>query len=211
MDTIDRITDKVLASLNQPKPTEPKQQLCEQQSQVGLPLKENAEGRQRLATLLYEYFQGMKTYGKDPESLEGIIALFNRTLASYPYEKVEMALTVHASRNAEFPTPADIVGLIKRNGKPPFSKEVYISISKKDPELRDPYDWKYLREYEAEQSDEAFGTAFRDDRRAEVSAAETARLRKEVGFLRTENKRLGQLLIAPPEPHTGAGQPVARH
>lgn len=134
----------------------------------------------------------MKTYGKEPESLRSIIAVFARDLADYPIGTVLKAISTHAQRSQEFPTTADIVGLIKRNGKPPFSQAMYVSIQKKDGEHRTPDDWKYLREYEAAQCEEFDGP--RNTRYTEEVHQENQRLRAELTNLRKENKRLADLL-----------------
>ncbi|WP_088255259.1 hypothetical protein [Fimbriiglobus ruber] len=157
-----------------------------------MPLSRNERGKQLLAARLYRDFQAMKTYGKEPESLESIISLFTEALASFPPEQIMQALTLHAQRSAEFPTPADIVGLIKRNGKPPLSQAVYIAIQKKAGEDRSPEDWQYLREYEAQQREEFEGP--RDTRQAEEMRQENRRLHTELTELRKECNRLAKLL-----------------
>ncbi|OWK35417.1 hypothetical protein [Fimbriiglobus ruber] len=90
------------------------------------------------------------------------------------------------------PDPADIVGLIKRNGKPPLSQAVYIAIQKKAGEDRSPEDWQYLREYEAQQREEFEGP--HDARQAEEVQQENRRLRTELIDFRKECKRLAKLL-----------------
>jgi len=134
----------------------------------------------------------MKTYGKEPESLESILPLFQSALADYPIDRIMLALDIHASRSQEFPTRFDIVSLIKRNGKPPLSQVMYIAISRKDGEDRTASDWQYMRDYEDEQQEES--SEFSDARASEANTTENSRLRKEVWSLREEVKRLGDLL-----------------
>jgi hypothetical protein len=55
----------------------------------------------------------MKTYGKEPESLDSIIDLFIETLAGFPWDEINCAMTEHAKVSPEFPTPAEIVAIIK--------------------------------------------------------------------------------------------------
>lgn len=142
-----------------------------------------------MALELHERFHAMKTYGKEPESLKSIVKIFLKDLAAYPLDKILKAITLHAQRSQEFPTVADIVGLIKRGGRAPITKEVYIAISKKDGELRTPEEWKTLREYEAEQIQEEFG---RDEPR--VDTGENERLRQRIKELETEYARLAEVL-----------------
>jgi hypothetical protein len=159
-----------------------------------LPLNDDREGRQRLASELYRRFHAMKTYGKEPESLDSIIEVFNTDLASFPAAKILKAMSTHAQRSQEFPTVADIVSLIRRNGKPPLSESAYIAIQKKAGEDRTPDDWQYLRDYEADQrggwQDEP------DQRKQDDLLAENTRLRQEVAQLRVETHRLNNLLQA---------------
>jgi chromosome condensin MukBEF MukE localization factor len=134
----------------------------------------------------------MKTYGKEPESLESILPLFQSALAEYPIEKITRALDIHASRSQEFPTRFDIVSLIKRNGKPPLSEAMYITISKKYGEDRTASEWQYVREFEAEQHEQSCELS--DAMANEANAIENAQLRKEILSLGDEVKRLGNLL-----------------
>src|SRR5262245_32536595 len=84
------------------------------QKAAALPLNDDREGMQKLAGRLYRDFHAMKTYGKEPESLESIISLFNETLADYPAEWILLAMHEHAKVSAEFPTPAEIIAKINQ-------------------------------------------------------------------------------------------------
>lgn len=159
-----------------------------------MPLSESEEARKALALELYDRFHAMKTYGKEPESLESIVRIFSRDLASFSLEKVQRAISLHAQRSQEFPTVCDIMGLIKRGGKPPLSKEIYIGISKKDAETRTSQDWQYLRDYEA-QANEDFGSDFIDEKKESNFADERIRLRKELIDAKSEIKKLSLLLV----------------
>jgi hypothetical protein len=180
------------AAENKPKTTAPAILSSKRQLQVAMLLRNDMVGQQHLATRLYQEFQAMKTYGKEPESLESILPLFQSALAEYPVEKIMRALDIHASRSQEFPTRFDIVSLIKRNGKPPLSQAMYVTISKKDGEDRTASDWQYMRDYEAEQHEES--CEFSDAMASEANTAENSRLRKEIWSLRDEVKRLGDML-----------------
>lgn len=137
-------------------------------------------------------FVMQKVYGRQPENVEVINQTFHSVLGKYPANAVIRAFELWLERSQEFPTPADIVGLIKRNGRPPLSQALYVAIQKKDGERRTPEDWQYLREYEAAQREDFDGP--RDTRYAEEMNRENQRLRAELTNLRNENKRLAALL-----------------
>lgn len=135
-----------------------------------------------------------KLYGRDPGSLESVNEVFHLVLGQYPADKTIKAFTTWIERSQEFPTPADIIGLIKRNGKPPLTKEMYIQISKKDGEDRSPDDWQYMREYESEQKGEHWGSSYEDQVKESATLAENIRLRKELLELKHEYQGLASLL-----------------
>lgn len=172
----------------------------------GLALSESAEHSRRLDALIVGCFTAQRIFGRDPGSLEAVNHIFHATLARYPASHCLRAFELWLERSQEFPTPADIIGIIRRKGRPPLSREVYIAISKKDPELRDASDWQFIREYEAEQREDASG--FDDEGKAEATTRENVRLRQQVLSLIAENKRLADLLhhiriakgLEPPKP-----------
>lgn len=69
-------------------------------------------------------------------------------LADNSIEDISDGFKLWFRRSNEMPTPADIVNIIERGGKPPLERSVYVNISKKEPELRDSDEWAYMREYE---------------------------------------------------------------
>lgn len=99
-------------------------------------------------------FALQKLYGKGVENTKVVIQLFHQILDNQPADKVIKAFEVWLERSQEFPTPADIIGLIKRNGKPPYDKARYIAIQKKYGDERTSAEWQYLQEYEAEQQED---------------------------------------------------------
>jgi hypothetical protein len=115
-------------------------------------LHQNPQAKQKLAVMLMQSFQALKTYGKEPEQIEAIIGFFNIALADYPFEKIEKAFAFYIRNNSEMPTPGDIANIIERGGKPAFDKAVYLSICKKL--QADPYAYGVLtadeREYKAD-------------------------------------------------------------
>lgn len=90
----------------------------------------------------------MKLYGKEPEQLKNTASLFSMVLADFPINDITKAFTVHLQRSPEMPTPADICNIIRRGGKPPLDRSVYVSIGKKEAHLRTSEEWAYLREFE---------------------------------------------------------------
>lgn len=149
-----------------------------------------------------------KLYGRDIANTETISSVFHMILGKLPAAKVLRAFEVWIQRSSEFPTPADIISLVKRNGAPPLEKAVYIAISRKDAEHRTPGDWRYLQEYEAQANDDEFGSEFVDPVKQEVSALQGQRLRERIAELEQENRKLADLLhdarmakgIEPPKP-----------
>lgn len=161
-------------------------QSCGQQLQVATPLADDVAGQQVLAKRLYAEFHAMRTYGKEPESLESILPLFQNAVAKYPIQKILAALDLHASRSQEFPTRYDIVNLLKRGGRPPLSESMAVQISRKDPEERTDSDWAYMREFEAFQKGNEWND---DDAKVIATQQENYRLRQQVKELKTDNDK----------------------
>lgn len=186
-----------LTAITQPRTTAQKQQLS-----VALPghvtISQDQAGQKALAVELYQRFQASKTYGKDPEALDSIIAVFVRDLAEYPIEKVMQAVKTHSERSPEFPTVADIVGLIKRNGRREIKESDIIAIRRKDGEDRTRQDWDMLRQWE-EQLSEGWATGI-DVKTEESHRIENNRLRQQVRELKAEIARLNELLFAKRKP-----------
>lgn len=80
--------------------------------------------------------------------MESVTRLFQMTLSDFSIEEIKKAFIFYMQHNNEMPTPADIYTIIKRGGKPPLDKSVYIRISKKSGEERTQEEWQYLDEYE---------------------------------------------------------------
>lgn len=93
-------------------------------------------------------YDGLKTYGKEPEQLNNLNKLFQLVLADYSIEQIESALRYYMKHNTEMPAPADIATIIERGNKPPFERAVYVSITKKHAEDRTSAEWQYMRDYE---------------------------------------------------------------
>lgn len=111
-------------------------------------LANDVEAKKYVSIRIYQFFQSLAVYGKDPESLESMVDLFNLALADYTLSEIQQAFVYYLKNLKGMPEPCDIVQIIERNGKPPFDKTVYISIQKKHPEERISSEWEYLRDYE---------------------------------------------------------------
>jgi len=129
-----------------------------------------------------------KLYGRDVANSGTIIDLFQRMMGKYPADKVIRAFEIWMERSQEFPTPADIISLIKRNGKPPLKESDIIAIRKKDGQDRTPDDWKKLHEWENEQKG---GGESDNDAQARVHTdrVENTRLRLRVAELEAKNAK----------------------
>lgn len=155
-------------------------------------LSESALHQQKLDDLIGTSLALQKLYGRDVQNAATVINLFQKSFAKYPAEKVIQAMEIWQERKPEFPTPSDIIGLIKRGGKEPIPKEIYINISKKDPEHRTGGDWQVMYDYENQMRDD--DAVFEDDHKREADLHENLRLREEVHKLTMELERVGNLL-----------------
>lgn len=106
------------------------------------------DGRRKLTNLLFQCYDALKVYGKEPEQLDATNKMFQMVLSDFPYEKIEAAFRYYLQHNSEMPAPADIATIIRRGNKPPFDRSVYVSISKKHADQRTSAEWEYMRDYE---------------------------------------------------------------
>ena len=157
-----------------------------------LALAESKESKNRLDRLLIGCYTVQKLYGRDAGSIESVNEVFHHVLGRFPADHVLKAFTIWVERSQEFPTPADIITIIKRKGKPPLSREMYIGICKKDGEVRTPEDWQYMRDYEAEQKGD--DSDLGDTVKAGSFQQENIRLRQKLIQMRSELQRTNQLL-----------------
>lgn len=179
--------DNEITDINQTNLTEQKQQ-----SYGGLVLRDDTEGQKALAVELYDRFHAMKTFGKEPESLESITRIFKKDLWRFTAEEILEAISTHSQRSQEFPTVADITGLIKRKGKPPIRESDIIAIRKKDGEFRTRAEWDMLRLWDAQQQEGWDSDG--DEERINASLQENIRLRKELATAKNEIFRLNEML-----------------
>ena len=139
---MEQISKVLNRSRNAPKPQSDDPQLPE------VTLGQSQEAKQALATMLYQCFQTLKLYGKEPEALEATVNLFQIVLADYTMRQIEDALRFYLRHHNEMPAPADIAQIIDRGNKPPFEQAVYVNFSRKPAENRTSEEWAYMREYE---------------------------------------------------------------
>ena len=103
---------------------------------------------------MFQCFQSLKVYGKEPEALESVVAMHNLVLADYPIQKIREAFAFYLRHNNELPAPSDIANIIERGGKPAFDRSVYLSLVKR--KQADPYAYnvltsdehQYIKDYE---------------------------------------------------------------
>lgn len=79
---------------------------------AALCLNDDAEGQKNLVVLIVDCFDTLRVYGKEPEQLQSAIKLFKRVLGKYSWDAINAAFDVYLERNAQMPTPADIVNII---------------------------------------------------------------------------------------------------
>ena len=177
---------------SEPKPTGREMQSSKASGIAALTLRDNGEAKIVIAKEIHERFHAMKTYGKEPESLGSITRVMLNDLADFPPEQIIAAFRTHAQRSSEFPTTYDLIGLIRRNGRPPLRESDVIAIRKKAGEDRTPDEWGMLREWDREQTDGWHVPS--DPAKSAADSGELRRLRQENITLKAEIKRLGGLL-----------------
>lgn len=106
------------------------------------------EAKKELGKLLSACFNIFPAYGKDPEAGADIVSGFMLVLADFNIDQIRSAFTTHLGNNKQFPVPADIAHIIQRGNKPPFEAAVFISLQKKEADMRTPAEWEYIRDYE---------------------------------------------------------------
>ncbi len=159
---------------------------------AALTLREDDKAKLLVAKEIHERFHAMKTYGKEPESLGSITRVMLTDLADFSPETVLLAFRTHAQRSQEFPTTADLVALIRRNGKPPLKESDIIAIRKKDGQDRSPQDWAMLREWDQMQNES--WSMHNDPNRNQEIQQENVRLRSDVSDLLGQLSELKRLL-----------------
>lgn len=169
-----------------------------------LALSESKESRDKLDEILGACLALQKLYGRDVANAGTIIDLFQRMMGKYPADKVINAFEVWMERSQEFPTPADIVSLVKRNGKPPLRESDIIAIRKKDGADRMPDEWAMLREWDAQAQDGWADDV--DPQKQDALLQENIRLRQKIEMLEQRETQRGETARKPFAPQTQLSQ-----
>lgn len=64
-------------------------------------------------SILLVCYQTLNTYGRDANSLRSIGNVFSIALEDYSLQQIESAFNGHIKQSADFPTPFDIIKIIK--------------------------------------------------------------------------------------------------
>lgn len=94
-------------------------------------LRNDKTGTEQLGLMLAQCYEALNVYGKTPEQASGALRLFSMVLADYTIEQITTAFTQYLHNHRDMPTPSDIVGYIRREGRPPLDRSIYISLCKK--------------------------------------------------------------------------------
>jgi hypothetical protein len=117
--------------------------------EVAAPVKQSygQEERANIVKQLGACLVVQRTYGKQGADMNSMAAVFMSDLQEYPADKVVQALAQWRKQSAEFPTPADIIGLL--NPQPIWSAAVYAEISdrRKKGEILSLREEEYIKGY----------------------------------------------------------------
>jgi hypothetical protein len=146
--TMQKLSAQLIKMENHKRPLERSAEALATSDSISLPLIKDRDSRELLGASLAMFWDTMRQYGKKTSQLENLTKMFIFTLAEYPYEKISKAFRFYAKHYSEMPTPADIVSIIERNGKPPFERAVYVGLKQKPKEDLLDDEWQYIRDYE---------------------------------------------------------------
>lgn len=173
--------------------TDSKQPLNVQHKTSALRLIDDTDGKKIILAELYRRFSVYKVFGKEPESFENYISVIVSDCKHLPTEKILKAIITHSQRSNEPPTPADIIGLVKRNGRPPIKESEIIAIRKKAGEDRTTDEWEMLKEWE-EQQTTGWGSDYSNPEKDTALLQENIQLRKKIHDLQKSYDELASLL-----------------
>lgn len=88
-------------------------------------ISDSEEDSIKLTRLVTTCYEALNVYGKTPEQLEAIIAIFQMDLEDYEYSVVRQAFKVYRKTNSTMPTPADIIKIIE----PPKEKKEWCKVT----------------------------------------------------------------------------------
>lgn len=145
MEHISQITAKILTEAeNNPLPKPPS--IVSPQSKVAT--YDEKEKKSAIITQLAACLAVQRTYGKQAGELHTVVKIFLSDLSEYTGEKVAEAIVKWRKTRQEFPTPADIAGIL--NPQPRFDSAVYREMIERRKRNEERYsDAEYMRKYEA--------------------------------------------------------------
>lgn len=122
----------------------------------------NPQWFEAVSEMVTQCHHALRGYGKTPEQITASVKIFSLVLAKYPIDDIRAAFVAYLENHAEIPTPADIVGYIRREGHKPMDKALYIALCQKRQQTswsEGPNPWqkgdglnnaeaKYIRDYE---------------------------------------------------------------
>lgn len=113
-------------------------------------MRESRQQQEQFDNLLLGCFTLQKIYGRAPEAYEVINRMFHNVLADFPADDVVKATKFWLQNSPEFPTPADIRGIVQ-TGRFPIPQSMYIAAQKKKDYQRTYQDWETIKLYEAQE------------------------------------------------------------
>lgn len=159
-----------------------------------LPLRENPSKQAEVDNLLQAAAMSQNLYGRDPQSLAASTFVFHQVLGDYPADLVELAIKRWIQREQQYPTPADIDGMIRRNGKPVVERATAAAIYRQPRDTWTAEQESIIGRFEAQQDDDNLGY-IPEQRKADLEESNIIReMKKEIANLKSENIRLQALL-----------------
>jgi len=157
-------------------------------------LSDNPEGKLKLRNKFKELAAGQKMWGKSPDDVAGAVATIEARLGHLPAEVVSKAVDRHYGFSNEFPSPSDLIGWIRRRGRPPFERAIFVDISKKNYQDRTADEREYYNDYKADRMDNDISIMVGDPHKYSSMIQDSERMRRELAGLRGEISRLDELL-----------------
>lgn len=101
----------------------------------------------RIAEIVEQCFHSLDRYGRDAATLKTTQRIFISSLAEYPVTDVLKAFSKHIEESSKFPTPSDIIGIIKKRIK--LDPVLYAELLKKrKTSWLSAREENYIRKYE---------------------------------------------------------------
>lgn len=108
-------------------------------------VKYSQDDKTEIANQLAICLATQRTYGKQAADLAPVVRAFLDDLKEFPANKIAEAIAKWRKTSPEFPTPADIIALLKPPVK--FDRSVYVTLNKRIGELS-RQELAYVRAYE---------------------------------------------------------------